>query len=88
MQHGNNNTNNNDFLYRRWGTWEQQDRHDNYLLLQHNTWYTESLQYAVPPLSVAAELMFSDNKTKSKFSNMQFSVSNANITCYKVLIIF
>ena len=60
-------------------------RHDNYLLLKRNSFYSEALPCAQPPLSVAAEVMFSDNsKTKSRFSTMQFSVSNANITCFKV----
>ena len=73
------------FMFSRWGTWEEHDRRDNYLLLKPNSFYSESLNCAIPPMSVAAEVMFSDNvKSKSKFSNMQFSVSNANITCFKV----
>ena len=72
-------------MFSRWGTWEEHDRRDNYLLLKPNSFYSESLNCAIPPMSVAAEVMFSDNvKSKSKFSNMQFSVSNANITCFKV----
>ena len=71
----------------RWGSWDEADRHDNYLLLKHNSFYSEALPCALPPLSVAAEVMFSDNsaiKAKSKFASMLFSVSNANITCFKV----
>ena len=75
----------------RWGSWDEADRHDNYLLLKHNLFYSEALPCALPPLSVAAEVMFSGNsaiKAKSKFSSMLFSVSNANITCFKVISLF
>ena len=69
----------------RWGSWHEEDRHDNYLLLKHNIVYSEAVSCALPPLSVAAEVMFSDNtKSRSKFTSMLFSVSNANITCFKV----
>ena len=69
----------------RWGSWEEEDRHDNYLLLKFNRFYSEAVECAQPPLSVAAEVMFSDNcRAKSKFSSLMFSVSNANITSFKV----
>jgi len=67
----------------RWGTWAEADRHDNYLLLKENQFYKEAIPCAIPPLSVFAELLFSDNKPKSKFVNFLFSVSKANITYYK-----
>ena len=69
----------------RWGSWEEEDRHDNYLLLKFNRFYSKAVECAQPPLSVAAEVMFSDNcRAKSKFSSLMFSVSNANITSFKV----
>eukprot|EP00092_Neocalanus_flemingeri_P004733 GFUD01005098.1.p1 GENE.GFUD01005098.1~~GFUD01005098.1.p1 ORF type:complete len:1563 (+),score=315.45 GFUD01005098.1:146-4834(+) len=67
----------------RWGTWDAEDRHDNYLLLKTNQFYLEALPCAIPPLSVFAEVQFSENKAKSKFSTFLFSVSKANITYYK-----
>jgi len=67
----------------RWGTWNENDRHDNYLLLKTNQFYLEALPCAIPPLSVFAEVQFSENKPKSKFSTFLFSVAKANITYYK-----
>jgi len=67
----------------RWGTWHENDRHDNYLLLKTNQFYLEALPCAIPPLSVFAEVQFSENKPKSKFSSFLFSVAKANITYYK-----
>ena len=46
----------------RWGSWPETDRHDKYLLLKTNQFYQEVLPCALPPLSVFAEVQFSDNK--------------------------
>ena len=35
----------------RWGSWAECDRHDNYLLLKTNQFYSQALPCAVPPLS-------------------------------------
>ena len=67
----------------RWGSWAESDRHDNYLLLKTNQFYSEALPDALPPLSVAAELMFSDSLKSSKFSQVWFSIARACYTCYK-----
>jgi len=70
----------------RWGKWPEGDRHDNYLLVKHNQFYSEALPCAMPPLSVFADLQFSDNKvTKgtNKFNACMFSVSKASITQYR-----
>jgi len=68
----------------RWGSWPETDRHDNYLLLKTNQFYQEALPCALPPLSVFAEVQFSDNKgPKSKFTPFLFSVSKAAITYYR-----
>ena len=68
----------------RWGSWAESDRHDNHLLLKTNQFYSEALPCALPPLSVAAELEFSDSvKSRSKFSSVLFSIARANITSYK-----
>ena len=56
----------------KWGTWSEQDRRDNYLLLKTNTFYDEALPCAVPPLSVFGEAYFSDNKAgKATFKKHQ-----------------
>ena len=71
----------------RWGSWPETDRHDNYLLLKTNQFYQEALPCALPPLSVFAEVQFSDNKgPKSKFTPFLFSVSKAAITYYRFFI--
>ena len=68
----------------RWGSWPESDRHDNYLLLKTNQFYQEALPCALPPLSVFAEVQFSDNRgPKSKFTPFLFSVSKAAITYYR-----
>ena len=68
----------------RWGSWAETDRHDNYLLLKTNQFYQEALPCALPPLSVFAEVQFSDNRgPKSKFTPFLFSVSKAAITYYR-----
>ena len=67
----------------RWGTWTESDRHDNYLLLKTNQFYLDALPCAIPPLSVFAEVQFSENKPKSRFTSFLFSVAKANITYYR-----
>jgi len=68
----------------RWGSWPETDRHDNYLLLKTNQFYQEALPCALPPLSVFAEVQFSDCRSpKSKFLPFLFSVAKANITHYR-----
>ncbi|XP_023322397.1 arf-GAP with Rho-GAP domain, ANK repeat and PH domain-containing protein 3 isoform X2 [Eurytemora carolleeae] len=67
----------------RWGSWQDADRHNNYLLLKENKLYADAVPCAIPPLSIFSEIQFSENKPKSKFSKLLFSVSNASITCYK-----
>ena len=62
----------------KWGTWPEQDRRDNYLLLKKmNPFYEEALPFAVPPLSVFGEARFggnSKNKQLSGFKRHQFSI--------------
>ena len=62
----------------KWGTWPEQDRRDNYLLLKKiNPFYEEALPYAIPPLSVFGEGRFGGNSKKkqlSGFKKHQFSI--------------
>ena len=81
----------------RWGSWPETDRHDNYLLLKSSLFYQEvgpslrayitgsqALPCALPPLSVMAEVQFSDCRaSKGKFLPYLFSVSKAAITYYR-----
>merc|ERR1719474_2315815 len=67
----------------RWGSWQDDDRRNNYLVLKQNKLYSDALPCAAPPLSIFSEIQFSENKPKSKFSKYLFSISNASITCYK-----
>ena len=42
----------------KWGTWPEEDRRDNYLLLKKiNPFYEEALPHAVPPVSVFGEAL-------------------------------
>jgi hypothetical protein len=72
----------------KWGTWPEQDRRDNYLLLkQINPFCKKLLPFAIPPLSVFGEARFGGNSKKkqlSGFKKHQFSISNARLVCSKV----
>ena len=55
--------------------------------MKPNQFYSEALPCALPPLSVFAEVQFSDNKVVkggTKFSPCTFSVAKASITQYRV----
>jgi hypothetical protein len=67
----------------KWGSWGDQDRRDNYLLLKKNILYEEAISLATQPLSVFGEGFYSDLKMKS-FKKHLFSMSNARLTIYKV----
>ena len=66
----------------KWGSWCEQDRRDNYLLLKRNILYEEAVQVASPPMSVFGEALYSDLKMKS-FKKYNFSMSNARLTISK-----
>ena len=56
----------------KWGQWSEPDRRENYLLLKSNTFYSEALPCALPPMSVFGEAYFSDNKPgKATFKKHQ-----------------
>ena len=56
----------------KWGQWSEPDRRENYLLLKSNTFYSEALPCALPPMSVFGEANFSDNKPgKATFKKHQ-----------------
>ena len=56
----------------KWGTWPEQDRRDNYLLLKKiNPFYEEALPYAVPPVSVFGEARFGGNSKKKQLSGFK-----------------
>ena len=59
----------------KWGQWSEPDRRENYLLLKSNTFYSEALPCALPPMSVFGEAYFSDNKPgKATFKKHQVRV--------------
>ena len=66
----------------KWGSWGEQDRRDNYLLLKRNILYDEAMKYANPPLSVFGDAFYSDLKSKS-YKKYMFSMSNARLTINK-----
>ena len=66
----------------KWGSWGEQERRDNYLLLKRSILYEEALAHAVPPLSVFGEAFYSDLKMKN-FKKYMLSMSNARLTINK-----
>jgi len=66
----------------KWGSWGEQERRDNYLLLKRSILYEEALNHAIPPLSVFGEALYTDLKMKS-FKKYLLSMSNARLTISK-----
>ncbi len=67
----------------KWGTWCEQDRRDNYLLLKKNILYEEALLYATPTLEpVFTEAAYGDLKMRS-FKKQQLTLKNLKLTVYK-----
>lgn len=66
----------------KWGSWGEEDRKNNYLLLKRNILYEEAINYANRPFSVFCEGFYSDLKMK-QFKKYMLSMSNARITINK-----
>jgi len=66
----------------KWGSWGEDDRRDNYLLLKRNILYEEAIGYANQTFSVFGEAFYNDLKMKS-FKKYMLSMSNARLTINK-----
>ncbi len=67
----------------RWGSWSEEDRRDNYLLLKRNILYDEAIEQSKQTFSaVFGEAFFADVKAK-QFKKHMLSMSNARLTINK-----
>lgn len=66
----------------KWGSWCEEDRRDNYLLLKKNILYEEAIHQTSSTFSVFGEAFFADLKMKS-FKKVNLSMSNARLTLSK-----
>ena len=66
----------------KWGSWGEEYRRDNYLLLKRSILHEEAVNYAHQTFSVFGEAFYSDLKSKT-FKKHMLSMSNARLTINK-----